>query len=69
MRIVAFITDTAAIRQIREQIGASSTPPPLATARGPPGWDSEERTQEDPSWGLPALDPVPEYDHDQSLSW
>ena len=69
MRIIAFITDTPAIRQILDHIGEPSTPPPLATARGPPGWDSEETTQEDPSWGLPPVDPQPDYDHDQSVSW
>ena len=67
MRIIAFITDTTAIRQILDPIGEPSTPPPLATARGPPGWDSEETTQEDPTWGLPAVDPGPDYDHDQSV--
>jgi len=69
MRIIAFITDTPAICQILEHIGEPSTPPPLATARGPPGWDSEETTQEDPSWGLPPVDPEPDYDHDQRVSW
>jgi hypothetical protein len=49
MRIIAFITETAAIRQIRDHLGASSTPPPLATDRGPPGWDSEETIREDSS--------------------
>ena len=57
MRIIAFITDTPAIRQILDHIAEPSTPSPLATTRGPPGWDSEETTQEDPSWGLPPLDP------------
>lgn len=37
--------------------------------RGPPGWDIEETTQENPSWGLPAVDPQPDYHHDQSFSW
>jgi len=69
MRIIAFIPDTPAIRQILDHIGEPSTPPPLATAPGPPGWESEEATQEDPSWGLPAVDPQPDYDQDQSVSW
>lgn len=69
MRIIAFITDIPAIRQILEHIGEPSTPPPLATARGPPGWDSEETTQEDPSWGFPPVDPETDYDLDQSVSW
>jgi hypothetical protein len=65
---LAFITETPAIRQILDHIGEPSTPPPLATARGPPGWD-RETTEEDPSGGLPPVDPEPDYDHDQSLSW
>jgi hypothetical protein len=69
MRIIAFITDTPATRQILDHIGEPSTPPLLATARGPPGWDSEETTQEHPSWGCPPVDPEPDYDHDQSVSW
>ena len=69
MRIIAFITDTPTIRQILDPIGEPSTPPPLATARGPPGWDSAETTQEDPNWGFPPVDPEPDDDHDQSVSW
>jgi hypothetical protein len=69
MRIIAFITDTPAIRQILDHIGEPSTPPPLATARSPPGWDSAETSQEDPRWGFPAVDLQPDYEHDQSVSW
>ena len=69
MRIIALITDTPAIRQILDHLGEPSTPPPLAAARGPPGWDRQETTQEDPGWGLPPVDREPEYDHDQSVSW
>ena len=69
VRIIAFLTDTAAIRQILDHIGEPSTPPPPATARGPSGWDSEKTTQEDPTWELPPLDPEPDYDHDQGVSW
>ena len=54
MRIIAFITDTPAIRQILDHIGEPSTPPPLATARGPPGGDSEETSQEDFDLGIPS---------------
>jgi hypothetical protein len=69
MRIIAFITDTPTIRQILDPIGEPSTPPPLATARGPPGWDSAEPTHEDPNWGFPPVDPEPDDDPDQSVSW
>ena len=61
--------DTPTTGKILDHIGEPSTPPPLATARGPPGSDSEETTREDPSWGPPPVDPEPDYDHDQSVSW
>jgi hypothetical protein len=38
-------------------------------AAHPPGGDSEETTQEDSTWGFPPVDPQPDYDHDQSVSW
>jgi hypothetical protein len=69
MRIVAFLTDAPAIRQILDHIGEPSTPPPIVTAGGPPGWNRAETTQEDPSCGdylLSIRSPI--YDHDQSLS-
>lgn len=37
MRIIAFITDTPANREILDHIGEPSTQPPLVTARGPLG--------------------------------
>ena len=36
MRIIAFITHSADIRQILEHVGANSEPPRIAPARGPP---------------------------------
>ena len=36
MRIVAFITHSADIRQILDHIGVESEPPHIAPARGPP---------------------------------
>jgi hypothetical protein len=36
MRIIAFITHTANIRQILDHIGADSEPPRITQARGPP---------------------------------
>jgi hypothetical protein len=38
-------------------------------AAHPPGGDSEETTQEDSTWGFPPVDPQPDYDHHQSVSW
>ena len=39
MRVIAFITHSAHIRQILEHIGAETEPPRIAPARGPPLWD------------------------------
>jgi len=39
MRIIAFITHSADIRQILDHIGADCEPPRIAPARGPPLWD------------------------------
>ena len=55
MRIIAFITHSADIRQILEHIGTDSEPPRIAPARGPPLWDGcdvqvGEGSQIEPDW-------------------
>ena len=39
MRIIAFITEAPAVRQILAHLGEATSPPPLAPARGPPLWE------------------------------
>ena len=39
MRIIAFITRSADIRQILEHIGLETEPPRITPARGPQLWD------------------------------
>ena len=39
MRLIAFITHSADIRQILDHIGVESEPPNITPARGPPLWD------------------------------
>jgi hypothetical protein len=39
MRIIAFITYSADIRQILDHIGVETEPPRITPARGPPLWD------------------------------
>ncbi len=75
MRIIAFITHSAEIRQILDHIGVQSEPPNIAPARGPPlwdEWDADVQTGEGgqalPDWDL-QTQPVPEYEVDQRLSW
>jgi len=72
MRIIAFITETAAVRGILEHIGEPPDPPRVASARGPPewyedtgvvqNWDDESATQGDPLV-------QPEYEYDQRVTW
>ncbi len=75
MRIIAFITDGSVIRHILDHIGEPSRPPPIAIARGPPVWDMEEVNMEEVTlddvheWDTPLVDPEPEYNFDQTLSW
>ena len=73
MRIIAFITHSADIRQILEHIGVESKPPHISPARGPPLWDDcdaqvGEGTQIEPDWDL-ASQPSPDFDVDQRVNW
>ena len=47
MRIIAFITHSADIRQILNHIGVESEPPHIPPARGPPLWDDGGDAQMD----------------------
>ncbi len=73
MRIIAFITHSADIRQILDHIGVESEAPHIAPARGPPLWDgcdaqAGEGTQIEPDWDL-AAQPAPHYEVDQRINW
>ena len=43
LRIIAFITETAAVRGILIHLGEPITPPTIAPARGPPRWQMPNR--------------------------
>ena len=66
MRIIAFITDAAAVREILTHLGEPTSPPRLMRARAPPLWEmqganmGEEEAQ---------AHPVPDYQFDQRISW
>ena len=67
MRLIAFITHSADIRQILEHIGVGSKPPHIAPARGPPLWEDgdvqiDDGAQIEPDWDLAAH---PGSDHDE----
>ena len=73
MRIIAFITHSADIRQILEHIGTDSEPPRIAPARGPPLWEGCDAQMDDglhiePDWDLVAQ-PAPDYEVDQRVNW
>jgi hypothetical protein len=73
MRIIAFITHSADIRQILNHIGADSEPPHISPARGPPLWDegnalAGEGVEGEPDWDM-AAQPAPDYEVDQRVNW
>jgi hypothetical protein len=73
MRIIAFITYSADIRQILEHIGVDAEPPRITPARGPPLWDGcdapmGEGVEVEPDWDE-AAQPAPDFEVDQRVSW
>ena len=57
MRIIAFLTEPAAVRQILEHLGEPTRPPRFAPARGPPLWQAVTAAPpaaNDPRWDPPA---------------
>ena len=66
MRIIAFITEAAVIREILGHLGEPTSPPRLRPARGPPLWEMQDR-------GSDAIDPQaqppPDYEFDQRIAW
>lgn len=74
MRIIAFITHGADIRQILDHIGVETEPPRITPARGPPLWDGcddaqmGEGVEVEPDWDE-AAQPAPGFEVDQRVSW
>ena len=58
MRIIAFNTYSADIRQILEHIGVDSEPPSITPARGPPLWDGAGAQAGE------GFEPAPEWDQE-----
>jgi hypothetical protein len=72
MRIIAFITQSADVRQILEHIRADSEPLHISPARGPPLSDDcdaqvGEGADGEPDWDM-ATQPAPNYEVDQSVN-
>ena len=73
MRLIAFITEGAQIRQILDHIGVDSQAPRVAPARGPPLWqdcDAQmgEGVEIELDWDL-AAQPAPDCEVDQRINW
>jgi hypothetical protein len=73
MRIIAFITYSADIRQILEHIGVDAEPPRIKPARGPPLWDdgdaqAGEAVEPAPDWDE-AAQTAPDFEVNQRVSW
>jgi len=67
MRIIAFITDGATVRDILGHLGEPTAPPRIAPARGPPLW-AAAGAEHDPA-ADPLLQSAPAFEFDQRLSW
>jgi len=74
MRIIAFITHSADIRQILDHIGVETKPPRITPARGPALWDECDDAwmsvgvDAAPNWDE-AAKPAPDFEVDQRVSW
>ena len=66
MRIIAFITDACAVREILSHLGEPTSPPPIAPARGPPLWEMTDAEQGEFD---PPDQPAPDYPFDQRIAW
>jgi hypothetical protein len=74
MRITAFITHSADMRQMHDHIGVQSEPRNISPARGPPLWEDHgdaqmgEYAQGGPDRDL-AAQPAPDYEVDSQVNW
>ena len=70
MRIIAFINDASAVRQILDHLGEATRPPRIAPARGPPLWEAATATavSNDPAWDH-TFPPPPALEFDQRITW
>ncbi len=64
MRIIAFITEAAVIREILGHLGEPTSPPRLLPARGPPLWEMQGS---EPGESDPQAPPAPDYEFDQRI--
>ncbi|MCC7328198.1 MAG: hypothetical protein IT521_15495 [Burkholderiales bacterium] len=67
MRILAFVTEAATVRDILAHLGEPIAPPWIAPARGPPLWEAADAARDSPPDLVPQ--PTPAYEFDQRLTW
>jgi hypothetical protein len=65
MRIVAFISEAPAVREILTYLGEPTSPPRMAPARGPPLWEIADAGQ---GQFDPNARPAPDYEFDSRAS-
>jgi len=65
MRIIAFITDVGAVREILSHLGEATSPPRLMRAHAPQLWEMQGATM-----GEDEVQPqaVPDYEFDQRIA-
>ena len=66
-RIIAFITDGPAVRDILDHLGEPTAPPRIAPARGPPLWAAADAEHD--RCADPLLQSAPAYEFDQRVAW
>ena len=70
MRIIAFVHDASAVRQVLAHLGEPTRPPRIAPARGPPLWEAATAAaaRNDPAWDH-TPPPAPDLEFDQRITW
>ena len=66
MKIIAFINEAVAIREILGHLGEPTSPPRLLPARGPPLWEMQGSESDEID---PQAQPAPDYEFDQRTAW
>jgi hypothetical protein len=66
VRIIAFITEAVAVRDILAHLGEATTPPRLMPARDPPLWQTPDAGRGEYE---PQAQPAPDYELDQHIAW
>ncbi len=67
MKLIAFVTEPAAVKPFLEHLDLPTEPPPLAPARGPPHQDND--IDHTPRFDTTAPDPDPGFEFDQRVNW